>query len=52
MPDYRAVIVENGVETQIRVGTLDDLLRWAEEYMMITGAEMVRFSKIAQEGGE
>ena len=49
MPDYRAAIIENGVETQVRVGTLDDLLRWAEEYMMITGAEMVRFSKLEEE---
>ena len=52
MPDYRAVIIENGRETQVRVGSLEAVVRWAEEAMKASSVDMVRINKIDREDGE
>ena len=49
MPDYRVAIIENGRETQIRVGSLESVVEWAEQVIRSIGASTVRISKIDKE---
>ena len=49
MPDYRAAIIENGRETQVRVGSLDDILRWVEGMKAALDACTVSINKITED---
>lgn len=48
MPDYRAIVTAGGSQ-QIRVGTLADVAKWADEIIMDMGACTVRIERVEEE---
>ena len=52
MPDYRAVIIKHGRETQVRVGSLESVVRWAEQVIQDYDVDTVRISKVDKEDDE
>lgn len=49
MPDYRAAVIANGQETDVSVGSLEEVVQWAEWMIETMGANSVRISKVEKE---
>ena len=48
MPEYRGAVIENGRETQVCVGSLESVVKWAEKTIEVLGAHSVRISKMEE----
>ena len=49
MPDYRGAVIANDRETDVCVGSLDEVVQWAEWMIGTMGASAIRISKVDKE---